>query len=285
MKSNAPPPTAVDFNIWLGPAPEQPYHANLVHYNWHWFWDFGNGDIGNQGVHEMDKARWLIPASSSASAAYPKTVVSVGGRFGYKDQGQTANTQISVMDYGETQLIFEVRGLPARPFHGSMVGNIAHLEAGTIVDGKYYPKGGKEPVPLSQVVKVETTRGPGKGHFGNFIAAVRSRKVSDLNADIVEGHHSAALCHLANISYRLGEEVPFSKSSSAFGDDKESAETFARMEEHLKDNKVPLDGLTYRLGRKLTFDTASESFIGDSQANELLTRNYRAPFVVPDHIA
>jgi predicted dehydrogenase len=279
------PPKEVDFNIWLGPAPDQPYHANLVHYEWHWFWDFGNGDIGNQGVHEMDKARWLIPASHSASATFPKTVMSVGGRFGYKDQGQTANTQVAVMDYGDTQLIFEVRGLPTGPFHGSTVGNIAHLEGGTIVDGKFYPRGKKEPVPLSQVVKVEATRGPGKSHFANFIAAVRSRKAADLNADILEGHHSAALCHLANISYRLGEEVPFSKSSAAFGDDKEACETFARMEEHLKENKVPLDGLDYRLGRKLTFDAASESFVGDSQANELLTRHYRAPFVVPDRIA
>jgi predicted dehydrogenase len=280
------PPKEVDFDIWLGPAQKQPYHANLVHYNWHWFWDFGNGDIGNQGVHEMDKARWLIPASSAASATYPKSVISVGGRFGYKDQGQTANTQIAVMDYGDTQLIFEVRGLPTGPYKGAKIGNIAHLEGGTIVDGKsFYPKGKKQPVPLSEVVKVETRRGPGRDHFDNFIAAVRSRKVEDLNADILEGHYSAALCHLPNISYRLGQDVPFSRSSQAFGDDKEAAETMARMEEHLKENKVALDGLNYRLGRKLTFDAASESFVGDSQANELLTRPYREPFVVPDHIA
>ena len=120
-------------------------------------------------------------------------------------------------------------------------------------------------MPLSKAVKVEAHRGPGEDHFGNFIAAVRSRKVEDLNADILEGHHSAALCHLANISYRLGQDVPFSKSSRHFGDDKEAAETLARMEEHLKENSVPLDGLNYRLGRKLTFDAASESFVGDSR--------------------
>ncbi len=283
------PPASLDFNIWLGPAQNQPYHANLVHYNWHWFWDFGNGDIGNQGVHEMDKARWLIPASGTASATYPKTVLSVGGRFGYKDQGQTANTQIAVMDYGDTQLIFEVRGLHTGPYQGARIGNIAHLEAGTIVGAErrieFYPKGKKEALPLSQVVKVEARRGPGKGHFGNFIAAVRSRKVEDLNAEILEGHYSAALCHLPNISYRLGRDVPFSQSSQAFGDDKEAAETMARLEEHLKENKIALDGLNYRLGRKLTFDAGTESFVGDSQANELLTRPYREPFVVPDRIA
>src|SRR5262249_43618737 len=87
-------PSEVDFNLWLGPARQQPHHANLVHYNWHWFWDFGNGDIGNQGVHEMDKARWAIPG-----ATLPRRVVSVGGRFGYLDQGQTPNTQIAVFDY------------------------------------------------------------------------------------------------------------------------------------------------------------------------------------------
>ncbi len=285
-KNNDTPPSNLDYNIWLGPAPRQPFNANYVHYNWHWFWDFGNGDIGNQGVHQMDIARWLIPTSSSGGATFPKTVFSLGGRFGYKDQGQTPNTQISVMDFGDTQLIFEVRGLPTAPFHGMKdgVGNIAHLEAGTLVDGKFYPKGKSEAIPLSKVVKVEVKRGPGRGHFGNFIAAVRSRKAEELNADILEGHYSAALCHLANISYRLGEEVPFSKSSQSFGDDKAACETLDRMEEHLRENKVALDGLKYRLGRKLTFDAATESFVGDSQANHLLTRAYREPFVVPDRI-
>ena len=96
---------------------------------------------------------------------------------------------------------------------------------------------------------------------------MRSRKVEDLNADILEGHYSAALCHLANISYRLGQEVPFNKSTGAFGDDKAAYETLARMEEHLKANGVALDGLNYRLGRKLTFDASTESFTGDSEAN------------------
>ncbi len=212
VKPNTDPPEQVDFDLWLGPAPKQPYHANLVHYNWHWFWDFGNGDIGNQGVHQMDIARWLIPAASSnghsASATFPKTVLSLGGRFGYRDQGETANTQITVMDYGDTQLIFEVRGLNTGPFKGQKVGNIAHLDEGMIAEGKFYPNGKTSPVPLASLVKVEVERGPGHGHFENFIAAVRSRKVDDLNADILEGHYSAALCHLANISYRLGHEVP-----------------------------------------------------------------------------
>jgi predicted dehydrogenase len=279
------PPAEVDFDIWLGPAPKQPYHANLVHYNWHWFWDFGNGDIGNQGVHQMDIARWLIPGSNGASATYPKIVRSVGGRFGYRDQGQTPNSQIAVMDFGEAQLIFEVRGLNTEAFGGQKVGNIAHLEAGTIAEGKFYPKGQTKPVPLQNIVNADARGGPGGGHFGNFIAAVRSRKVEDLNADILEGHYSAALCHLANISFRLGQNVPFTRKDKAFGDDNEAYETVARMEEHLKQNAVALDGLNYRLGRSLTFDAGTESFVGDAEANQLLTRPYRAPFAVPDRMA
>jgi predicted dehydrogenase len=292
FKSNASPPGELDFNIWLGPAPRQPYHENLVHYNWHWFWDFGNGDIGNQGVHQMDVARWLIPGSNGASATYPKSVLSLGGRFGYRDQGQTANTQIAVMDYGDTQLIFEVRGLKTDAFHHETVGNVAHLEEGTIVGGpedratggRFYPRGKTEPIPLSKLVTADVKRGPGSSHYGNFIAAVRSRRVEDLNADILQGHYSAALCHLANISYRLGSEVPLSNAGKAFGDDREAYETLSRMEEHLKENRLALDGLNYRLGRKFAFDGASESFPGDADANRMLTRPYREPFVVPERI-
>ena len=285
FKPNTTPPSEVDFNIWLGPAPQQSYHGNLVHYNWHWFWDFGNGDIGNQGVHQMDIARWLIPGPDGQSATYPRSVLSLGGRFGYKDQGQTANTQVSVMDYGDTLLIFEVRGLKTGPYRGEKVGNLAHLEEGTIVGDKFYKKGSDKAEPLKSLgIKVDVKRGPGKGHFGNFIAAVRSRNTADLNADILQGHYSAALCHLANISYRLGTEVPFDKSTLAFGDDKEVHDTIARTTAHLKLNGEPLSGLKYRLGRKLTVDAATESFVDDAEANQLLTRNYRAPFVVPDRI-
>ncbi len=273
------PPSELDFDIWLGPAAEHPFHANLVHYNWHWFWDFGNGDIGNQGVHQMDIARWMIPG-----ATLPRSVLSLGGRFGYTDQGETPNTQMAVFDFGPTQLIFEVRGLLTDKFHGEKIGNILHFEEGMIAGGKFYRKGSTTAQPLPEVGSAGR-RGPGGDHFKNFIAAVRSRKQADLNADILEGHYSAALCHLANISYRLGEQVPFNGKTKAFGDNKEAYETFARMEEHLaKGNHLKLDGTTYRLGRKLSVDAAAENFGGDAKANALLTRHYRKPFVVPEKV-
>ncbi len=280
--SDAPP--ELDFNLWTGPAPLHPFNGNYVHYNWHWFWDFGNGDIGNQGVHQMDVARWLIPG-----ATLPKSVVSLGGRFGYKDQGETPNSQIAVLDFGGTQLIFEVRGLKTDAYHGEKIGNILHFEEGIVASSKkglrFYPKGKTdsegEALPKVDVAK----RGKG-GHFGNFIAAVRSRQNDELNADILEGHYSSALCHLANASYRLGKLVPFNAQTKAFGDDTAAYETLARMEQHLaKDNGLALDGLSYRLGRTLKVDAHSESVVDDPEANALLTRQYRKPFVVPDKIA
>jgi predicted dehydrogenase len=277
---NEPVPAGVDFNLWLGPAAQRPFTRDLVHYNWHWFWDFGNGDIGNQGVHEMDKARWGIP-----QATLPRSVISVGGRFGYTDNGQTPNTQISIMDFGETQLIFEVRGLRTDPYRGERIGNIFHLEGGTIVGtNRFYPTGSDRPQPLPRASE-EVRRGPGNGNFGNFIAAVRSRRREDLNADILEGHYSAALCHLANISYRLGENVPFNPRTRAFGDNRDAYETLERMEQHLTGNSVRLDGLTYRVGRRLAFDAGTERFTSDAEANRMLTREYRVPFVVPERVS
>ncbi|OAI47505.1 dehydrogenase [Planctomycetaceae bacterium SCGC AG-212-F19] len=282
-KPNADAPKEVDFNIWLGPAAERPFNGNLVHYNWHWFWDFGNGDIGNQGVHEMDKARWGIPG-----ATLPQSVIALGGRFGYSDQGETPNTQLALMDFGETMLIFEVRGLKTNDYFSQKVGNTYHFEAGTISNGKFYPKGKDQPEAIP--VSVNIKRGPlaeggGEGHFRNFIAAVRSRKVEDLNADILEGHYSSALCHLANISYRLGKQESFNPQTKALGDNKEIYETLARMQEHLsKDNSLKLEDMKYQLGRKLTVDPKAETFVGDPEANKLLTREYRKPFAVPEKL-
>ncbi|HEY2838279.1 MAG TPA: Gfo/Idh/MocA family oxidoreductase [Pirellulales bacterium] len=272
------PPEPLDFNIWLGPAPQQAYHNNLVPYNWHWFWDTGNGDIGNQGVHQMDIARWGIPG-----ATLPKSVLSLGGRFGYEDQGQTPNTQISVMDFGDAQLIFEVRGLRTQPYRDPKKGvdNLFHCENGIVTEGKFFPNGSDKPQDIPGA-----PRGPGAGNFGNFIAAVRSRQNSDLNADIQEGHYSSALCHLANMSYRLGEEVPFNEKTKAFGDNKEAYETIGRMEEHLaKNNSLPIEAMKYRLGRKLTVDAQNETIVGDADATAMLTRQYRAPFTVPEKVA
>jgi predicted dehydrogenase len=269
-----PVPKTVDYNLWCGPSPMKPLMRKSLHYDWHWIWDHGNGDLGNQGIHQMDVARWGLGVDT-----LPQSVISVGGRFGYVDDGQTANTQICINDYGDRQLIFEVRGLPTDALRGAKVGNIFHCEDGIMVISSYsgavaFSNDGKE---------IKRFQGGGE-HHGNFVEAVRSRQRSHLHADILEGHLSSALCHLGNISYRLGTLEPFNKNSNAFGDNKEAYETFARMEEHLRTNKVPLDSTSYRVGRKLSIDPKRESFVNDSEADKCLTREYRTPFVVPEKV-
>jgi predicted dehydrogenase len=281
VKPDEPAPPEIDYNLWLGPAPETAFNTNYVHYNWHWFWPFGNGDIGNQGVHQFDIARWMVP-----DAGLPTSVFSLGGRFGYEDQGQTPNTQLAVLGYGEGKpmIVFEVRGLKTDGFHGEKVGNILHFEEGVVAGDRFYRDGKGAGEPLA-VDGLAGTRGPGGGnHFANFVAAVRSRSVSDLNADILEGHLSSALCHLANASYRLGEPVPFSSSTQPFDSCAVTCETFDRMKQHLVDNGVPLDGLSFNRGRTLAIDPVAERFVNDPEADALLTRPYRAPFTVPDQV-
>ncbi len=276
-RPNATPPREVDFNLWLGPAQQTAFHANLVHYNWHWFWAFGNGDIGNQGVHQFDIARWAI-----AGATLPRSVVTVGGRFGYTDQGQTPNTQISLMDFGDTKLIFEVRGLVSPGFRGQGVGNVFHLEQGVIAGHRFFANGGKtsEAIP-----NMNAPRGPGGGdHFANFIAAVRSRRTADLNADIEHGHYSSALCHLANISYQLGSNAAFAPRTRAFGDNADALEAVERMETHLTGHNVRLADVQLKVGPRLEIQARTEDFNGNAEANRLLTRQYREGFVVPDRV-
>ncbi|MCC6488516.1 MAG: Gfo/Idh/MocA family oxidoreductase, partial [Candidatus Hydrogenedentes bacterium] len=259
FKESAAPPDHLDFDLWLGPAPEQPYHANLVHYNWHWFWDFGNGDIGNQGIHEIDLARWALDKGGVIR------VSSTGGRFGYQDQGQTPNSLTSAFTYADgTQIVFEVRGRYTNAEEGVQIGNIFYGTQGYLPGGNWgsgtgsyqkqdqsvadwrprfgfggtaYGKPPNEPPESAQPAgKLDENDAY---HFQNFIAAVRSRNHEELNADILEGHRSAMFAHTANISYRLG--------------------------------------------RALTFDLSQEVFVGEGadKANEFLTRQYREPCVVP----
>jgi predicted dehydrogenase len=279
-KAPSTPPTALDFNIWLGPAPQQPFHGNLVHYNWHWFWDFGNGDIGNQGIHELDVARWAIKG-----ATLPTKVWSLGGRFAEDDQGQTPNMQMSVYEYGDVLLLFEVRGLVDKPADSPFkfkVANEYYTTDGMITNGKFFPKGGGDPQPLD---KFDIKVAPG-GPWGSFLNAVRTRNVSDCNADVELAHHSCSLIHSANASYRLGADVPFQQKSQKLGDNSVVVESFKNIQDNLTGVGIKLDEQNYRLGRTLTLDPQTERYVGDGadEANAFLSREYRAPFVVPKEV-
>ncbi|MGE3803902.1 MAG: Gfo/Idh/MocA family protein [Gemmataceae bacterium] len=271
-----PIPSSIDYDIWCGPAPKADLLRKRLHYDWHWQWPYGNGDLGNQGIHEMDKARWGLKKNT-----LPNSVISVGGRFGYVDDGQTANTQLCVFDYGDNQLIFEVRGLKTDALRDCKIGNIFHCEKGVVICPNYYS--GVAMTNDGEVV-AKFSGGDYADHFGNFAQAVRSRDYKTLNADIEEGHLSSALCHLANVSLLSGTQQPFSKQTNAFGDNKEAAESFERMQQHLKSNMVPLDSTNYSLGPKLEIDTKTETFTNNKEANRLLTREYRKPFVVPEKV-
>lgn len=264
-------PKTMDYDLWCGPAPMEAPHRKRLHYDWHWTWDYGNGDLGNQGIHEMDKARWGLN-----KLELPKGIFSLGGRFGYEDDGQTANTQLCVFDYGDSSLIFEVRGLPTKDFLGAKVGNVFYGSEGYLVCPSYstgiaFNKDNKEVARFS---------GGGDGHhFENFVKAVRARKRELLNADILEGHLSSALCHLGNISYRLGVEKILGDKIS--GVSESGQEAMGRMVTHLADNKVDLSKTKVKVGRVLDFDPKTETFITDADANKLLTRPYRKGFEVP----
>ncbi|MHC4482951.1 MAG: Gfo/Idh/MocA family oxidoreductase, partial [Planctomycetota bacterium] len=198
-----PVPESVDYNLWTGPAPLRPLMRKKLHYDWHWVWPTGNGDMGNQGVHEMDICRWAIGQNE-----LPPRVMSIGGRFGYDDDGETANTQIVFLGYKPAPIIFETRGLPRKKDDSGM-DNYRSIRVGVVIQcehGYFAGGGGGGWVYDNDGKKIKQFKGDGGGgHQANFIKAVRSRKVSDLNADILEGHLSSALCHMGNISHRLGQ--------------------------------------------------------------------------------
>jgi len=254
-----------------------------LHYDWHWVWPTGNGDFGNNGIHYIDVCRWVLGQNTLA----PK-VMSIGGRFGYVDDGRTPNTQIVFLDYKPVPIIFEVRGLPRakgdpamNDYRGIRDGLVVQCENGYFAGGDggwAYDNDGK---------KIRQFAGTGGGgHHANFIKAVRSRKVSDLNADILEGHLSSALCHQGNISYRLGKQAPPEKIMEVIKGDKEMMDSFERFEQHLLANEVDFKTTPRILGPWLTMDVKNERFTGrfSSQVNELVTRNYRKPFVVPQRV-
>ena len=277
FKKPQKPPCELDFDLWLGPAPVQPFHSNLVHYNWHWAWDFGNGEIGNMGSHQLDVCRWAMPVGAT-----PKSVVSLGGRFGYKDQGQTPNTQLTLIDFGEVKLILETRGLVKR--NQWKITNEFYTDEGVVRDGKFFAKGKSNGVPIANAPRPGVPE-QGARHLQNFIDCVRSRKREDLRAEILEGHQSTLLAHLGNISYRLGKDVPFDRVTKALDGNQTFGESFEDMKRHLADTgRLELANATCRLGHTLAYDAQAERFVGAPDANQLLSRPYRAPFVVPEQV-
>ncbi|PQO27573.1 gfo/Idh/MocA family oxidoreductase [Blastopirellula marina] len=283
-KGNYEPPQTVDYNLWLGPAQMQPVTRPQFHYDWHWQMPFGNGDLGNQGIHQMDLARWGLNANELSNA-----VISYGGRFGYEDAGDTPNTQVVVHDYGDRSLVFEVRGLvydkklkeSSVSYKGSKIGVIfegtdGYLVMTTYHSGSAFDKDGN---------KIRDFNGGGdQNHYNNFIEAVRSREVDHLNGDILEGHLSSALCHTGLISYQMGEQVSPAEClerMEAIKTTENVRATMERVQDHLRDNGVNIDSEGVTLGPMLAFDPKTEKFIGNEKADQYLSRECRKGFEIP----
>ena len=223
------PPANLNWDLWVGPAPMQDYHANLVPYNWHWFWDFGNGELGNNGIHMIDILRWGMKQT------LPVSVRSTGGRFGCKDQGQTPNTQNVTWTFADgASMVGQLRGLyTAEKMSWDFYGSKGHMHLDSKGDFRILLGRNKQTEPV-------VTYPANLDHFANFADAVRARNPKLLHAEIEETALSTALCHLGNISHRLG--------------------------------------------RELRFDPAQMLFPNDAEANKMLTRPYRAPYVVPTEV-
>ncbi len=241
-------PEGLDWNLWTGPAALGPYNQNH-HKHWHHFWNFSGGDISNDGVHQLDLARWLC------GKEYPKTVYSTGGRYSEEGELETPDSQIAVYQFDDLVMTFELTlftpyMLKSDPvlrnsdMHPYWPQNSTRIEIygtkGVMFLGRmgggwqvFHRTSNRKPVVAKQMFG----RFPDPDHKQNFFDCVRSRKRP--NADILEGHRSALLCHYANISYRLG-------------------------------------------GRSLTVDAEQEQFVNDAEANAMLRREYREPWVVPE---
>jgi hypothetical protein len=235
----------VDYNLWLGPAPQRAFNRNHFHYNWHWHWEYGNGDTGNQGPHQFDIARWGLNKNE-----HPVKVGSVGGYYGPPSSQTTPDTQSATFEYGDGLILeFATRGQFTNPEGGVEIGNLFYGTDGWLmIDGNgrtwqsyMGPKsekgpgsdappeaGGSDPLVLTSIESP---------HYQNFVDAIRANDPKLLTCDALQGHYSSTLPHLANIAYRVG--------------------------------------------RPLQFDPKAEKFVNDAEADKHLTREYRQGFEFP----
>lgn len=248
-------PAGLDYDLYCGPAAADPLTRPKLHYDWHWFWSTGDGDLGNSGVHPIDACRMM-----AGLTGLPRRVLCVGGRFGVDDSAQTPNTQLCLFDYPDLPMLVENRNLPAKSgqkamdqFRGIREGFALDCEGGSFVGlkggGWIYDKAGKR---LKQF--------PGEGggrHMANFLQAVRSRRADDLNAPPLQGHYSSSLCHLGNMSWRLGREAPLPACRDAVRQHPAAAEAVEQLARHLRANDLDPDRSRFILGPSIEIDPVS----------------------------
>ncbi len=291
---NYPVPKEIDYDLWSGPAQIMPVTRPRFHYDWHWQRLYGNGDLGNQGPHQTDIARWHLGLER-----FPNSVITYGGRLGYQaekgddsyvDAGDTANTEVSIYDYGDKCMVFETRGLETPELKpndvgvGAKIGVIVYGSQGYLVQKEYDYSVAFD---LEGKIIKEFRGGSDQGHYKNFIDAVVKEDPSAVTAPARCGALSAGLSHLGNISYYLGEEnkVSADELRKHLADIKtldDNEKTLDRTLEHLTANGVDLAKTPLSLGPLLKFDPEQELFTDHGSANEMLTRKYREQYTVPE---
>jgi len=279
----APLPKGLDFDLWAGPSPAVVPIRERLHYDWHWDLRTGNGDLGNQNPHEIDKARWGL-----GKQELPKRVVSTGGRLGYVDNGDAANSQLTLFAWDDALLISEVRGLEITEDEdfGLKAGplRVANIWWGTegYAVSPNYRTGVAFDYDGNELGKWQG--GSDQLHFANFVKGVKSRNHEDLHLDIEDGHLSSALAHLGNVSWKLGEAADLGSRPdfSVAGDtaSKAVSDTFASFEKHLAANNVDVAETPYAVGRELMIDPVTEKS-SDAEANRLFAREYRQGYELP----
>jgi len=273
------PPSELDWKLWKGPAVIDRFHKNLAHYNWHWFWPTGNGEMNNQGTHQLDVAYWAL--DEEIENTHPKRVMALGGRFKWGDQGETPNTMFAIAEFANGQYVFfNVRNVNYEGYQREVTNRFYFEDGGKLWDGEYISNNGSQPRNVD-VKKIELTPG---GPFGSFVAACRANDPKMANGTMYDAHYSSAMGHIMNISYRLGEKVPFNAKAGRFGDNALAFEEFMKIHDIATDGMgIPQDSTDYIVGPWLNFDGEAEHFIGDyaTEANRLLRDPRNAEFDIP----
>jgi hypothetical protein len=250
-----------------------PPQRKEFHYDWHWVWSTGTGELGNNGVYPLDECRLAL-----GQRTLPKRVLCIGGRFLFDDDGETPNSQLAIFQYDPgPMVIFELRNFPS--------------EKGPKTVGKRV-RGDRGEADLPRPPGTPGDTGGHRAHTGhmyNFYQTVRSRQTTGQRADVLEGHLSTSLVHMANISYRLGRPQKLEAARESIRDrGPDAIEAFGRFHEHLTANGVDFTKSEMIVGPWLEMDAEKEQFVGNSPsvglANQLLRGSYRPPFVVPEQV-
>ena len=280
-------PDDLNYDLWCGPAPVEPLTRPKLHYDWHWFWSTGDGDVGNSSVHAFDALRMFVPGMG-----FPVRIHSLGGRFTYDDAAQTPNTQFTLAEYPGLPVIIENRNL-STVRDAVVMDRLRRVQEGFVLqyeDGYFagFRMGGS--VYDSQGRAIKRFQGNnGATHHENFIEVLRSGRSEDLHAPIEEGHVSSAVCHLGNISYRLARPTRLETCRAELGQHPQVIETFERLRKSLHGLGVDLDKTPFALGPWLnTGDAAGDikGVVGETpstlaDAQRLAHGSHRAPYTFP----